>query len=39
MQRTKGMELIKTNTKMLKIDDQEYERVKNCKHLGTVYRR
>jgi hypothetical protein len=37
MQRTKCMELKKkTNTRFLEIDDQEYERVKKCKHQGTV---
>jgi len=36
MQRTKYMELKKTDTRMLKIDDQGYERVKTRKHLGTV---
>jgi hypothetical protein len=36
MQQTKYMEVNKksTNTKMLKTDDQEYERVKEFKYLG-----
>jgi hypothetical protein len=38
MQKTKYMVVTKrpTNTKMLKIDNQEYERVKEFKYLGTV---
>ena len=38
MQKTKYMEVTKrpTNTKMLKIDNEEYERVKEFKYLGTV---
>jgi hypothetical protein len=38
MQKTKDMEVIKrqTNSRMLKVDDQDFERVREFKYLGST---